>query len=142
LFKQILAGKYEFDRPWWDHISEDAKSFIRKLLVLEPGQRYTARQALNHAWIVSHCGPSPVLSSSPTQVQAPPVVATPPRVQVPVQAGPSPKSKRDEPNLAPGVQKNLQKVLSSKTSFRVGQKNTLHAAMQGDHKGDGQCIIS
>ncbi len=107
---------------------------------MEPGQRYTARQALNHAWIVTHCGPSPVLSSSPTQAQAP-QIATPPRVQP--QVNPSPKSKRsDEPNLAPGVQKNLQKVLSSKASFRVGQKNTLHAAMQGDHKGDGQCIIS
>ncbi|KAI9347369.1 hypothetical protein BDR26DRAFT_799638, partial [Obelidium mucronatum] len=23
LFRQIMSGKYEFDRPWWDNISED-----------------------------------------------------------------------------------------------------------------------
>lgn len=22
LFKKIMAGKYQFDHPWWDHISE------------------------------------------------------------------------------------------------------------------------
>jgi calcium/calmodulin-dependent protein kinase I len=26
LFKQIMAGRYEFDRPWWDNISENGKS--------------------------------------------------------------------------------------------------------------------
>lgn len=25
LFKQIMAGKYEFDRPWWDNISDKGK---------------------------------------------------------------------------------------------------------------------
>ncbi|KAL3895724.1 MAG: hypothetical protein SGCHY_004527 [Lobulomycetales sp.] len=60
LFKQIMAGKYEFDRPWWDNISEKAKNFIRHLLVLDPRSRYTADQALAHPFIVDHCGRTPL----------------------------------------------------------------------------------
>ncbi|KAI9348318.1 kinase-like domain-containing protein [Zopfochytrium polystomum] len=51
LFRQIMAGRYEFDRPWWDNVSEEAKDFIRHLLVLDPRQRYTAKQALGHPFI-------------------------------------------------------------------------------------------
>ncbi|KAI9347388.1 kinase-like domain-containing protein, partial [Obelidium mucronatum] len=58
LFRQIMSGKYEFDRPWWDNISEDAKDFIRKLLVLDPRARLTARQALAHPFVVKTCGPT------------------------------------------------------------------------------------
>ncbi|KAJ3135406.1 calcium calmodulin-dependent protein kinase type 1G, partial [Irineochytrium annulatum] len=57
LFRQIMAGRYEFDRPWWDNISDTAKDFIRKLLVLDPRSRFTARAALNHPFIVNNCGP-------------------------------------------------------------------------------------
>jgi len=64
LFKQIMAGKYEFDRPWWDNISEKAKNFIRHLLVLDPKVRYTAEQALAHPFIVDHCGRTSVSSVS------------------------------------------------------------------------------
>ncbi|KAJ3096585.1 calcium calmodulin-dependent protein kinase type 1G [Phlyctochytrium planicorne] len=55
LFKQIMAGRYEFDRPWWDNISETAKDFIRRLLVLDPRQRFTAQSALAHPFIVNNC---------------------------------------------------------------------------------------
>ncbi|KAJ3059902.1 hypothetical protein HDU98_004082 [Podochytrium sp. JEL0797] len=58
LFRLIMAGKYEFDRPWWDTVSDDAKDFIRKLLVLDPKQRFTARQALAHPFVVKTCGTS------------------------------------------------------------------------------------
>jgi endonuclease/exonuclease/phosphatase family metal-dependent hydrolase len=54
-----MAGKYEFDRPWWDNVSEKAKNFIRHLLVLDPKARYTAQQALSHPFIVDHCGHTP-----------------------------------------------------------------------------------
>jgi serine/threonine protein kinase len=62
LFKQIMAGKYEFDRPWWDNVSEKAKNFIRHLLVLDPKARYTAQQALCHPFIVDHCGHTPPIT--------------------------------------------------------------------------------
>ncbi|KAJ3138216.1 hypothetical protein HK101_003747, partial [Irineochytrium annulatum] len=57
LFRQIMAGRYEFDRPWWDNISDTAKDFIRKLLILDPRARFTARAALAHPFIVNNCGP-------------------------------------------------------------------------------------
>ena len=33
-----------------------AKSFIKKLLVLDPRNRFNARQALEHPFITGHCG--------------------------------------------------------------------------------------
>ncbi|KAJ3314531.1 hypothetical protein HDV04_006070 [Boothiomyces sp. JEL0838] len=56
LFKKIMAGKYQFDHPWWDHISERAKDFVRRLLVVDIKKRYTAKEALSHPFIVFHCG--------------------------------------------------------------------------------------
>ncbi|KAI8610168.1 hypothetical protein BC830DRAFT_1246971 [Chytriomyces sp. MP71] len=64
LFRQIMSGKYEFDSPWWDNISKEAKDFVRTLLVLDPRQRYSAKQALAHPYIVKTCGVS-IPTSSP-----------------------------------------------------------------------------
>ena len=64
LFKKIMIGKYEFDHPWWDNVSEKAKDFIRKLLVLDPKQRYTAIDALSHPFIVDHCGYTETVGST------------------------------------------------------------------------------
>jgi serine/threonine protein kinase len=58
LFKKILSGRFQFDRPWWDKVSDKAKDFIKKLLVLDPAHRWTASQALGHPFIVDHCGVS------------------------------------------------------------------------------------
>ncbi|RKO99416.1 hypothetical protein CXG81DRAFT_30214 [Caulochytrium protostelioides] len=69
LFKQIMSGKFEFDRPWWDSISDAAKDFIRHLLVLDPQQRYTAREALAHPWIVHYCGVTRTEDLSPVIVK-------------------------------------------------------------------------
>jgi len=54
LFKQIMAGKFEFDRPYWDNISDIVKDFIRKLLVTDPKKRYTVKQALAHPFITKY----------------------------------------------------------------------------------------
>jgi len=51
LFTQILNADYEFDEPYWDEISESAKSFIRHLMCYDPQQRYTCKQAQAHPWI-------------------------------------------------------------------------------------------
>lgn len=50
-FDQIIAGKYDFPEPYWTKISDTAKDLIRKLLVVNPNKRYTAKQALEHPWI-------------------------------------------------------------------------------------------
>uniref|UniRef100_UPI00358F9943 serine/threonine-protein kinase DCLK3-like n=1 Tax=Myxine glutinosa TaxID=7769 RepID=UPI00358F9943 len=50
LFDQIQFGQYEFVTPFWDHISNVAKQLIQRLLVIDPSNRYTAREALQHPW--------------------------------------------------------------------------------------------
>jgi len=51
LFEQILKADYEFDSPYWDEISDAAKSFIRQLMHLSPEKRLTCEQALRDPWI-------------------------------------------------------------------------------------------
>ena len=59
LFKKIMAGRYQFDHPWWDHISDKgirgansiAKDFVRKLLVVDIKKRFTAAEAIHHPFI-------------------------------------------------------------------------------------------
>lgn len=47
----MLEGKFEFEFAIWDFISDEAKDFIKKLLIVDPTQRLTAAQAQEHAWI-------------------------------------------------------------------------------------------
>ena len=51
MFAEIMAGKYDFPSPWWDHVSADAKDLVRKLLVVDPKKRLTATEVLGHSWI-------------------------------------------------------------------------------------------
>jgi len=51
LFTQILNAEYEFPEEDWSQISEDAKDFIRHLLVVDPNERMTASQALKDKWL-------------------------------------------------------------------------------------------
>ena len=39
-----VNGSYEFHKNKWEDVSEDAKDFIRALLVPNPAQRVTAKQ--------------------------------------------------------------------------------------------------
>lgn len=51
LYAKIKAGRYKFISPHWDPISEAAKSFIRKMLVVDPRQRATIDELLNDPWL-------------------------------------------------------------------------------------------
>uniref|UniRef100_A0A8C7PB62 CaM kinase-like vesicle-associated protein n=1 Tax=Oncorhynchus mykiss TaxID=8022 RepID=A0A8C7PB62_ONCMY len=51
LFRKILSGDYEFDSPYWDDISDSAKSLVSCLMEVEQDQRLTAQEAINHEWI-------------------------------------------------------------------------------------------
>jgi len=51
LFAQILKGEFEFDSPYWDEISDDAKEFIRQLMCVDVDKRLSCESALQHAWI-------------------------------------------------------------------------------------------
>ena len=50
--RAISAGEYKFYPAEWDCISAEAKDFIRSLLLVDPAQRLTARQALTHRWMM------------------------------------------------------------------------------------------
>mmetsp|Transcript_68247 Transcript_68247/g.172663 ORF Transcript_68247/g.172663 Transcript_68247/m.172663 type:complete len:536 (-) Transcript_68247:224-1831(-) len=48
---KVKKGNYSFDDKDWARVSSDAKGLIRKLICFNPRDRFTAEQALNHAWI-------------------------------------------------------------------------------------------
>ncbi|CAG8550297.1 21484_t:CDS:2 [Racocetra persica] len=50
LFNCILKGQYEFDEDYWNHISNEAKDLINKMLTYNPDERITAHDALKHPW--------------------------------------------------------------------------------------------
>jgi calcium/calmodulin-dependent protein kinase I len=54
VFASILSIRYSFPTPEWDNISEEAKHFIRSILLDNPKERLSAAQALQHPWIVNH----------------------------------------------------------------------------------------
>eukprot|EP01134_Creolimax_fragrantissima_P001809 CFRG1809T1 len=47
LEERMKKGEYEFHAEWWTEVSEDAKDLIRKMLVVDPQQRWTAEQLLS-----------------------------------------------------------------------------------------------
>lgn len=53
LFEQILSGLFDFPEPYWDDISPAAKDLIGRLLVVEPKNRLSATQALQHPWFTT-----------------------------------------------------------------------------------------
>ncbi|CAF1008684.1 unnamed protein product [Adineta ricciae] len=48
MFRMIMEGQYSMTGSDWDDVSETAKDLIRHLLVVNPDERYTAAQALQH----------------------------------------------------------------------------------------------
>merc|ERR1719262_1755611 len=51
VLSKVRLGNFSFNASDWKNISEDAKNLIRMTLKMNPRDRYTAEQALNHEWI-------------------------------------------------------------------------------------------
>jgi len=51
VLSKVRLGTFTFAAADWKNVSEDAKNLIRMLLKMNPRERYTAEQALNHEWI-------------------------------------------------------------------------------------------
>eukprot|EP01064_Diplonema_japonicum_P013373 TRINITY_DN20920_c0_g1_i1.p1 TRINITY_DN20920_c0_g1~~TRINITY_DN20920_c0_g1_i1.p1 ORF type:complete len:349 (+),score=111.85 TRINITY_DN20920_c0_g1_i1:47-1048(+) len=60
LFRAITKGDYSFPSPYWDGISDDARDFISKLLVVNPEKRLTPEEALAHSWIAENRFDAPI----------------------------------------------------------------------------------
>ena len=50
IMERVAIGKYDLESPPFDKVSNSAKDLIRKLLTMDPNERITAEQALNHPW--------------------------------------------------------------------------------------------
>lgn len=53
LFEKIKNVSYEFDSPYWDFISAEAKDMVSKLLVLDPAKRLTVDEVLAHPFMAN-----------------------------------------------------------------------------------------
>ena len=51
VMKQIRYGEYKFHKRYWNHISDDAKNLITRMLTVDPMKRITAEKALRNRWI-------------------------------------------------------------------------------------------
>jgi serine/threonine protein kinase len=52
LFEKITQADFDFPDPEWTDVSEEAKNFIRKMIVKDPVHRYTAIEALEDPWLL------------------------------------------------------------------------------------------
>ncbi|XP_078679717.1 phosphorylase b kinase gamma catalytic chain, skeletal muscle/heart isoform-like isoform X3 [Branchiostoma floridae x Branchiostoma belcheri] len=53
LLRNIMEGNYNFDGPEWEDISHTSKDLISHLLIVDPKNRFTAEQALQHPFFES-----------------------------------------------------------------------------------------
>ena len=53
IIEAVLAGEYTLDEPEWHSVSEEAKNLVSCLLQVDPNNRISALDALNHPWIVA-----------------------------------------------------------------------------------------
>jgi serine/threonine-protein kinase RCK2 len=89
LTEKVARGEYSFLSPWWDDISSSSKDLITHLLCIDPDERYTIDEFLQHPWILKGQEnlpkeqPQPI----PVTVDAPPTA--------------NPESRKDL--LSPGV---------------------------------------
>ncbi|XP_044541031.1 myosin light chain kinase 2, skeletal/cardiac muscle-like [Gracilinanus agilis] len=47
----VLAANWYFDEETFETISEEAKDFVSKLIIKNPGERMSAAQCLAHPWL-------------------------------------------------------------------------------------------
>ena len=53
ILTRIGEGKVNLSGGNWDSISKGAKDLVLRMLNIDPSQRYSAAQVLNHSWISS-----------------------------------------------------------------------------------------
>ncbi|CAH1244589.1 CASK [Branchiostoma lanceolatum] len=51
LFDAIVKGRYHMNPRQWDHVSEQAKDLVTRMLELDQNERITVHETLQHPWI-------------------------------------------------------------------------------------------
>lgn len=51
LAKMVLNGAFDFDGKVWGRISKEAKDLIKKMLTVDPKQRFSVNDVVMHKWI-------------------------------------------------------------------------------------------
>uniref|UniRef100_T1IN87 Protein kinase domain-containing protein n=1 Tax=Strigamia maritima TaxID=126957 RepID=T1IN87_STRMM len=51
LYESICSGKINMNSKAWDAISDHARDLVRKMLVVDPDERITIEEALEHRWL-------------------------------------------------------------------------------------------
>lgn len=89
LFDRIQHGKYSLEGGAWDNVSAEAKDLVKKILTVNPVERFSATDSLSHPWIKA-VGSSSHTTNNKTEVQEKLGAnrkATPDRKQAPGSAG-------------------------------------------------------
>ncbi|OQS05394.1 hypothetical protein THRCLA_02460 [Thraustotheca clavata] len=60
LFNSIKKGAFEFDSPYWDDVSVEAKQFVSRMLVVDPKKRATVDELLSDPWITGDVSSAPL----------------------------------------------------------------------------------
>ncbi|KAH9144803.1 hypothetical protein AeRB84_011263 [Aphanomyces euteiches] len=70
LFKNIKRGKFDFKSKEWDAISNEAKHFISKALIVDPEARASVEKLLQDPWMTMDNVPSSPLLATIEKIQA------------------------------------------------------------------------
>lgn len=67
---RTVKGSYKMEGTEWDKISNDAKDLLRKMLAIEPTNRITTSEILQHPWIlaVQQTDPQTAPAHQPTDI--------------------------------------------------------------------------
>jgi len=53
LAQQILGGRYDFPSPYWDSVGDPALELIDRMLTVDPDERITIDECLEHPWLTN-----------------------------------------------------------------------------------------
>ncbi|XP_076445984.1 serine/threonine-protein kinase DCLK1-like [Babylonia areolata] len=67
LFDLIMQGQVDFPSPFWDHVSDAAKDLILGMLEVDPQNRLSAVDVVQHPWVAEDVANSEDLQQNVTQ---------------------------------------------------------------------------
>jgi calcium/calmodulin-dependent protein kinase I len=70
LFELIKSGEFEFDAAYWQDMTESSKDLIRRMLTVDPDQRITSAEALEHHWITGGASTTPLPQTHTVMLKA------------------------------------------------------------------------